>query len=525
VRASQIGAHLDSNLQTGGGTDDTLTLQRILNSATSSKPLRLIIDGPALVSGLNVSGATTIECSAGAGFYLKDGSSRAVIRNANRSRKDIRDEHITIRGCFINGNRDNQPSANLPRPDMPNFPFPSNKEPDGTYMSGLQFLGVNDLTLENMTLWNIRSFGALIANANLVAIRGITIDDGGGPDPDVSKYVSTDGLHFKGPLHFVTIDSMRVRVGDDAVAFNANDYETDDVTTRNDFGPYVGQGPMSDILVNDMILMPGQVGGIRLLSTTERIDRVAITNVVGSIRTSFLQGTRWLNKQSFGNIGVVSIENVHVDTLPIPSGTVYDHVPRNFMELDSSIQVLSIRNLSTVLVPGEQLVKLGPHAEIGLFDLDVVAVDPHREGAILKLSTGAVVKHLVCSLMWEANDMTGSKDPIVYDGGIIKELTWVNTAPTYVDALVLPPAHLRVHFSQKLKGIDSVAGVLIKVSQKPVGVARVAQTDDAATVDYVVDAKINRDDQVSFAYDERQGGIQNFSGIPLRTVPETLIAR
>src|SRR5262249_32071540 len=125
VRASTAGAHLDSDLMKGGGTDDTAVLQQLLDRAAGGKPLHLIIDGAALVGGLNVYGNTAIECTAGGGLYLKDGSSRAILRNAHRSREAILDEHIELRGCFLNGNRKNQPSADIPRPDLPDFRYPS----------------------------------------------------------------------------------------------------------------------------------------------------------------------------------------------------------------------------------------------------------------------------------------------------------------------------------------------------------------------------------------------------------------
>ena len=71
VKASEVGALLDSNLVTGGGHDDTPILQNVLDRAKSGNAVQLVIDGPALISGLNVYGHTTIECTAGAGLYLK----------------------------------------------------------------------------------------------------------------------------------------------------------------------------------------------------------------------------------------------------------------------------------------------------------------------------------------------------------------------------------------------------------------------------------------------------------------------
>src|SRR4029077_1967846 len=126
-------------------------------------------------------------------------------------------------------------------------------------------------------------------------IRDITVDHGAGPNADVTGYAGTDGLHFKGPLRYATIDGVRIRVGDDALAFNADDYETDDLTRRNDFGPYVRSGPITDVTVNNVQLMDTRFG-IRLLSSRQRIDRVVINNVSGTVRGFYVINIgHWMN--------------------------------------------------------------------------------------------------------------------------------------------------------------------------------------------------------------------------------------
>src|SRR5690348_6328776 len=85
VKISVVGAKLDSNLDNGGGTDDTAVLQHVLDRGKLGGAVHLILDGPALVSGLVVYSNTTIECIAGGGLYLKDNSDRAIIQNAHYS--------------------------------------------------------------------------------------------------------------------------------------------------------------------------------------------------------------------------------------------------------------------------------------------------------------------------------------------------------------------------------------------------------------------------------------------------------
>jgi len=77
--ASKAGAALNTDLLRGGGTDDTAILQSVLDRAAGGKPVHLIVDGPALVSGLDVYGNTAIEFSAGGGLYLKAGDRKSVV--------------------------------------------------------------------------------------------------------------------------------------------------------------------------------------------------------------------------------------------------------------------------------------------------------------------------------------------------------------------------------------------------------------------------------------------------------------
>ena len=63
-------AVLDSNVYHGGGTDSTKALQAILDKASENEGVRLIMDGAALVSQLELSSNTVIEClTKDCGFY------------------------------------------------------------------------------------------------------------------------------------------------------------------------------------------------------------------------------------------------------------------------------------------------------------------------------------------------------------------------------------------------------------------------------------------------------------------------
>jgi len=514
VRASAAGAHLDTHLLKGGGTDDTAVLQRLLDSASGGRPVHLILDGPALVSGLNIYGNTTLECTAGAGLYLKDGSSRAILRNAHRSRGPVLDEHINIRGCFLNGNRRNQPSANIPRPDLPNYTLPSGREKDGTFISGLQFLGVNYLVIDGVTLWNVRAFGALIANASYVDIHNVIVDDGGGANADLDEYDVTDGLHFKGPLRYVSIDSVKFRVGDDGIAFNANDFETDDVTTRNDFGPYVGQGPITDVTVSNVDFMAGQVCGIRILSTNELVDRIVISNVTGVVRAFLLEISHWVNPTSFGNVGSVSISNVTVD----PQPSAYDRLP--FISIDGRMKALSFQGLTTALLNERPVIQIGPKASVGAIDLDVTAIDPNLVGNILRLEEGGRVEHMKIALNWQGPAVDQGKDPVIGSRGAIADLQWVDTPPLYVEGHVAAGdrSSLDVSFTQKLKEPVSGRGSTLKVNGQPRTIIRATLQPDGKTVRYSLASPLKSSDRVEWSYDGGRGDLRSLDGLEVHSV-------
>src|SRR5262249_54450288 len=140
----------------------------------------------------------------------------------------------------------------------------------GTWFSGLQFFGVNYLTVENTSLWHVRGYSGWIANASYVDIRNIVIDAGILPGQPWPMNLSTDGIHFNGPIRYLTIDGAKIGSGDDVIGLNANDGEADDITINNESGPYVGQGPITDVAIDNLELM-GPTTGIRLLSSNQRL--------------------------------------------------------------------------------------------------------------------------------------------------------------------------------------------------------------------------------------------------------------
>jgi hypothetical protein len=326
ITASAAGAKLDSDLLHGGGTDDTAVLQRVLDRAKSGSQVHLIVDGPSLIRGLDVHGRTTIECVGGGGFYLEDGSERAMIRNANRSRSQVLDSNIRIRGCFLNGNRHGQIREGGPFPHPTKacmHVFKVQQERDGTFKSAIQLFGVREVSLEALTVFQSRAFGIWIANAEHVSMRDIKVDSNLPPFPKKATAIEMrafldkarthdDGIHVNGPARFISIEGLEVRTEDDAIGINANDMGVDDMTKHDDMGPFVGQGSIRDVTIRNVALMDS-LQGIRLLSSDQRVDRVLIENVHGVVRHRTFIVSHFadrLNSGSRGDFGSIVLRHI-----------------------------------------------------------------------------------------------------------------------------------------------------------------------------------------------------------------------
>ena len=531
--ASRAGAVLNSNLLRGGGADDTRILQRVLDGAANDRPVHLMINGPALVSGLDVYGNTTIECSEGGGLYLKDGSDRAVLRNAHRSRGVAIDEHITVRGCFLNGNRNRQ----LHREPEDG----RNQETDGTFLTGLQFLGVNYLTVENMILWNMRSFGVWIANAQYVDIKNVQVDNGSPQDVEklgiaeqaklAMTYLQTDGVHFNGPIRYLSINGLKLRTGDDALAFNANDMGREDMTVSNDMGPYVGQGPITDVSVTNVALLNAALG-IRLLSLNQRVDRILIDNVTGTTRGRMAVLGHFVTPTPTGNFGSVMFNNVSVDAIKMPSveETVKVLLPTADMEklkrehaedwdgvlfaLNSPIESLSLQHIMTNIVDGRPIIWVGGNSRIVRMSVDLSANDPGLQAVPLKLERGGRIEWLSFSLDWKGDALDSGKNPILYNGGVVNQLHWVNTPPTYVKAKLTlsDPSAVTVTFSESVKAADFRKGVAINVNGSSVHVLEAVRQPSGDAVRYRIGTAVAPEDSATWAYDASVGTIQNWDG-------------
>jgi len=527
VRASALGAHLDTNLMNGGGTDDTATLQRFLDRAATGIPIDLIVDGPVLVSGLDVYGNTTIECITGAGLYLKDGSNRALIRNAHRSRDVIRDGHITFRGCFLNGNRKHQVAVD----SGPEHGCHSKEDAAGTFMDALQFFGVNDLTLENDTVWSPYAYGVEFANANKITVHNVTIDHGAASDDVHAEEGCTDGLAFRGANQYITIDSVKIRTGDDAISFNTSDSE----------GPYAVLGPITDVSVNNLVVMHA-TSALRFLSATQRIDKVVVNNVTGVITSFSVVSISHFIYAGLGDIGSITLSNINVDrpahytptSLEVSEyvrkskveayKTEFDNGVFPLVNVNAHIDNLILHNFVTTASDNRAVIRIGPETNLRTLSVDMTIIDPTLRSTPLKLDKGSHIETLNLSLNWQGKPIDQGRNPIENKGGTIAQLNWLNTPPTYVGSKIIDGNVVTTTFNQSVKASDFKAGVSIRANGKPLQIAiarRQACCPDV--IQYVVKEPIRAGAKLTWDYDAAVGDIHNWSGDQLQSVSAKVI--
>ena len=346
VIASQAGAHLDSDVSTGGGTDDTQFIQEILDRAPMLGSLKLVVDGAILVSGLKVHSNTTIECLAGdCGFFLADHSDQPIIRNADPSLTERKNRNIAFIGGTYNGNGAKQ----------------VHDVPGKGWTTGFALFGIEQVTFRNLTISNAATFALLMTNWERAVFENIDLDNH-------TKLHNQDGLHLCGPGRFLSMRNIRGVTGDDFIALNADDGHADwnqagEFVRNNTFGPHASFGPITDVDISG-VFIDGAENAIRILSRQSRVDRISIRNVQGSFRKyGFFLQPHW---RQGGDCGRITFENI--DMRPVEPD--YGPLPFVFF-LAGHFEHLTLRNLQSYLpVDSRPVIWVMPHAVIDVLSVE-----------------------------------------------------------------------------------------------------------------------------------------------------------
>jgi len=227
--ASALGCALDCDVTTGakigGGTatDDTTIINNALATAVATAPVRLVIDGGALVTGLLIpsGGHVTLESNGlDTGICMKAGSSQHAIRcdtdlvaGTPGGSIPSRGANVTIRNMFINCNRAANSSGSDPR-----------LKPSGEWIYGIWVTNMNNILIENVRVLNPPTFSITFDNCGNIDVRNASTRDD-------FHTVNCDGVHVNGPANDVRIeDCFFDNNGDDAIALNAPEGYSGDIT-------------------------------------------------------------------------------------------------------------------------------------------------------------------------------------------------------------------------------------------------------------------------------------------------------
>lgn len=282
---------VNSNLSTGGGTDDTAAIQTSLNSLGVSGGI-FVQDGVSLISGVLLNGTTqtaalmvpsnvTIHFLPGSGWFLAANSNCCILSNAGITGVigSTPDTNISIKayGFAINGN-----AANQNKFEQANSGFYFNV--------GCWFGNITNLIIDGLWLKDIKTYGLQIQLASVVRIY------------NYRQYQSTqisgsntDALHLWGPIDDLETDNLWNNGTDDTLALNTNEgVQNFNIfsTTSNFFGyfrlPNSGNGSITNCTFR-RTFFDGAWSGFRIYGvsgvsgSSPSVDNIRVIESRGSI--------------------------------------------------------------------------------------------------------------------------------------------------------------------------------------------------------------------------------------------------
>lgn len=322
IYASTI-ASLDSNIHTGGGTDDTEAIQNILNEAKDGNVgIHLIMDGAALISRICVYSNTTIEClNKECGFYQIDNTDSSMITNYNEKSYERHSKNITLIGGTYNQNCLHQ-SHDTVKPS-PYMEFISVTHPAGAPYFNLciEFFGIENLLVRDITVRAFRTFAFTVGNFRNVMLENVWFE------MEHHMNGNQDGFHFWGPGQYLTVKNCGGSVSDDIM--NIGPDECDKISS------------ITDVLVDGLFLDDAEQA-VRLLSCGKgRLDRVTIRNIIGQYRSYGFYIDPWFPKGGMGNFGNILIENVDLKE----HKNTFTYHPPVLVSVGGNVECLTLKNI------------------------------------------------------------------------------------------------------------------------------------------------------------------------------------
>lgn len=345
TKLRQTASVLDFGAVGDGVTDDTAAIQAALNAA---RQVIFPANRTYLIYGCQIPSDTHLVFEANTVVKLGDNANRPAFQNTNWQSTGWNgatyglDKNITIDGLYLDGNQANQARIGT-------------GIYAGEFTTGVRLFGVTNLVLRNITIYQSKTFAFWLCAIRFLTAHDIIFDQFLGGLP-----ANQDGLHINGPATSLDIRNLQGTTNDDMIALNADDAY---------LGIQVTNGPIIDVVV-DGLFPSNSLTGIRMLSGVSRMDRIIITNVVGTTRDAAVyQSTYGLGS---GNTGTITIENVDVIC-----GPFYQPFFSNYfavISLEGGIETILIRNVrwNNRGLDSRPVVLLAELANLGNITIDTI---------------------------------------------------------------------------------------------------------------------------------------------------------
>ena len=326
IYASKV-ASLNSDINDGGGNDDTAALQAVLDLANTeeNRSIELVMDGVALVTKLRVWRNTIIRCLPGCGFFQAPYSNWHLLTTGYVLPTEPSHDNISLIGGVYNCNGNNQTKwendhNHATPPDYWGWNF------------GIWIGWFKNFTMRDVTIRNAKTFSITLMQGDGVVIENCASlwDDADGATVGKNR----DGIHMWGPLANVRVKGYVSNGDDDVLALNTN--ENTNVSTWPTAQPRRGTGGTLKNLLFEDIEFRNAANGIRfytdyLTGSGRSVEGVTFRNIHGNlyligisdasyVTKTFVEIDGW-NVTGHNTIAIQSADRVYLSNI-IPTASV-----------------------------------------------------------------------------------------------------------------------------------------------------------------------------------------------------------
>lgn len=211
-------------------------------------------------------------------------------------------------------------------------PIYGNRFDETHYLGHLMFFyNVRHFRLSNMTLKDPANYAVMIDRASYFTVENITFDFNDG-NPIASNM---DGIHLDGNCHYGVIRNLQGACYDDLVALNAHEGSSGDITN----------------IEIDGLFAENCHSAVRLLTVTERIEHVTVSNVFGTYYQYCIGFTKYYPGETTGGFDAITLRHIEASKSkrrPVQEVHMWDknhHFPYVWIQENTKVGSLSIDGL------------------------------------------------------------------------------------------------------------------------------------------------------------------------------------